>query len=273
MSTEARAKHNSEYEHVAARSGRGAGGFAKFQNVPTKVAAFPLKAQERFDGGHLPERRFFSLRQHQRCQVEEVLKRPARSEPPWTSRKGPALAACSFQEGCSVLGSVLTGWPISWRFVTAASDKAGPASRKPEIYPPAFHHSFSIRETRETSLRACGGARTGTRINKNHMGSLMRPLTTVSLRPSRLNHLKSACFFPEHLDGERMSETRLAAGLDRRGRLQAAPSCSCSPALTGTSRLRTKPSEQLRCCRVAATRGCSGHTDVRECVCACECGE
>lgn len=112
------------------------------------------------------------------------------------------MADCSFQEGCSrpVLRSVLLGWPIGWRIVTAASDKAGPASRKPEIYPPAFHHSFNIRARRDggESVRVEGG-RTGTRINKNHMGSVRfdaanHHILPASVIPSHLKPLRIACF-------------------------------------------------------------------------------
>lgn len=74
--------------------------------------------------------------------------------------------------GWSALIGKTFGWPISSSIVTAASDKARPASRKPEIYPPAFHHSFTISAQRETE-RTRGSRRgiTGTWINKNHMGS------------------------------------------------------------------------------------------------------
>lgn len=51
--------------------------------------------------------------------------------------------------GWSALIGKTFGWPISPSIVTAASDKARPASRKPEIYPPAFHHSFTISAQRE----------------------------------------------------------------------------------------------------------------------------
>ena len=72
----------------------------------------------------------------------------------------------------AVIGKTI-GWPISSSIVTAASDKARPASRKPEIYPPAFHHSFTINAQRERE-RKRGSVRgiTGTWINKNHMGSI-----------------------------------------------------------------------------------------------------
>lgn len=75
--------------------------------------------------------------------------------------------------GWSVLIGKTLGWPISWSIVTAASDKVRPASRKPEIYPPAFHHSFTISAQRETE-RKRGSTRgiTGKWINKNHMGSI-----------------------------------------------------------------------------------------------------
>ena len=75
--------------------------------------------------------------------------------------------------GWSALIGKTFGWPISSSIVTAASDKARPASRKPEIYPPAFHHSFTISAQGETE-RTRGSRRgiTGTRINKNHMGSI-----------------------------------------------------------------------------------------------------
>lgn len=52
--------------------------------------------------------------------------------------------------GWSALIGKTFGWPISSSIVTAASDKARPASRKPEIYPPVFHHSFTISAQRET---------------------------------------------------------------------------------------------------------------------------
>lgn len=72
----------------------------------------------------------------------------------------------------AVRGGKTFGWPISVSIVTAASDKARPASRKPEIYPPAFHHSFTIKA--HTHKHTEGGLRgiTGTWINKNHMESI-----------------------------------------------------------------------------------------------------
>lgn len=90
------------------------------------------------------------------------------------SRKGLRVAHYFFQEGLFVSRSTLTGemfgWPISWSIVTAASDKARPASRKPENYPAAFHHSFAIsacsrqkqqeREAAEGVWRGHGSIRT-----------------------------------------------------------------------------------------------------------------
>lgn len=73
--------------------------------------------------------------------------------------------------GWSVLIGKTSGWPISSSIVTAASDKARPASRKPEIYPLAFHHSFTISAHTERTRGSTRGI-TGKWINKNHMGSI-----------------------------------------------------------------------------------------------------
>lgn len=135
----------------------GARGFSKFQNVPTKVAAFSHKAQERFDWPHVCWRSLAleKVSQHQRCQVEEVgklfkgLKHGLQGA---TCRGLPGrvrLWLIAPSRKAAWFSGLLIGWPISWHIVTAASDKAGPASRKPEIYPPAFHHPFNIRAQRD----------------------------------------------------------------------------------------------------------------------------
>lgn len=105
----------------------------------------------------------------------------------------------------AVRGGKTFGWPISVSIVTAASDKARPASRKPEIYPPAFHHSFTIKA--HTHKHTEGGLRgiTGTWINKNHMESIQIVQCTHNMcvcvwcvhRPTKTSTILTCAHWPK----------------------------------------------------------------------------